>query len=293
MPTYLFVARTTLAQLQKTRKREISRSSHPTKVVASAGLCVLAYRIVIKISNSVKDRALVAVIGQPLTKMAVFVILGELLSETGSRRVHFNQSKNGKTVSAKHIPHPSIDLETMKEAVRMILIAIGEDPDRPGLLETPRRVAHMYAEMFSGLKLEPTRHLAVTFPEEYDEMVLVRDITFTSMCEHHLLPFSGVAHVAYIPDGKVTGLSKIARVVEEVSRRPQVQERMTSTIAEMVNDHLKTKGVAVVVSAEHTCMAIRGIRKPGSQTVTSALRGEFKDNQSTRAEFMSLISKNK
>ena len=175
----------------------------------------------------------------------------------------------------------------------MILKAIGEDPDRPGLLETPRRVAHMYAEMFSGLKLDPARHLAVTFPEEYDEMVLIRDITFTSMCEHHLLPFSGVAHVAYIPDGKVTGLSKIARVVEEVSRKPQVQERMTSTIAEMVNEHLKTKGVAVVVSAEHTCMAIRGVRKPGSQTITSALRGEFKDNQSTRAEFMSLISKSK
>ncbi|MFK7767036.1 MAG: GTP cyclohydrolase I FolE [Mariniblastus sp.] len=193
---------------------------------------------------------------------------------------------------SKHVPHPSIDIDSMKEAVRMILKAIGEDPDRPGLIETPRRVAHMYAEMFSGLKLDPARHLQVTFPEEYDEMVLIRDISFTSMCEHHLLPFSGVAHVAYIPDGKVTGLSKIARVVEEVSRKPQVQERMTSTIAEMVNDHLQTKGVAVVVSAEHSCMAIRGIRKPGSKTVTSALRGEFKDNQSTRAEFMSLISKN-
>lgn len=183
-----------------------------------------------------------------------------------------------------------IDIPKLKEAVRMILSAIGEDPDRPGLKETPRRVAHMYQEMFSGLRLDPSRHLAVTFPEHYNEMVLIRDISFTSMCEHHLLPFTGVAHVAYIPNGKVTGLSKIARVVEEVSRKPQVQERMTQTIAEMVNEHLSTSGVAVVVSAEHSCMSIRGIRKPGSRTITSALRGEFKQNQSTRQEFMSLIS---
>ncbi len=185
---------------------------------------------------------------------------------------------------------PSVDIETIKEAVRMILKAIGEDPERPGLLETPRRVAHMYAEMFSGLHLDPARHLAVTFPEQYDEMVLIRDIPFTSMCEHHLLPFTGVAHVAYLPNGKVTGLSKIARVVEEVSRRPQVQERMTQTIADMVDINLSTTGVAVVISAEHSCMSIRGIRKPGSKTITSALRGEFKDNQSNAAEFMSLIN---
>jgi len=183
-----------------------------------------------------------------------------------------------------------VDLEAIKGAVRTILEAVGEDPDRPGLLETPRRVAHMYAEMFSGLHLEPERHLAVVFPEEYDEMVLIRDISFTSMCEHHLLPFTGVAHVAYVPDGKVTGLSKIARLVEEVSRRPQVQERMTQTIADMVNEHLKTAGVACVVSAEHSCMGIRGVRKPGSTTVTSALRGIFKTNQATRAEFMSLVN---
>ena len=193
---------------------------------------------------------------------------------------------------SKDNPDPNIDFESMKEAVRMILKAVGEDPDRPGLIETPRRVAHMYAEMFSGLRLDPARHLSVTFPETYDEMVLIRDITFTSMCEHHLLPFSGVAHVAYLPNGKVTGLSKIARVVEEVSRKPQVQERMTQTIAEMVDKHLSTTGVAVVVSAEHTCMSIRGIRKPGAKTITSALRGEFKNNQSTRAEFMSLIENN-
>ena len=182
-----------------------------------------------------------------------------------------------------------MDLEAIKAAVRTILEAVGEDPDRPGLVETPRRVAHMYQEMFSGLHLDPSRHLKVIFPEEYDSMVLVRDIRFTSMCEHHLLPFYGFAHVAYIPNGQVTGLSKLARVVEEVSRKPQVQERMTQNIADMIQDNLKTSGVAVVLSAEHSCMSIRGVRKPGSSTVTSALRGIFKTNQSTRAEFMSLI----
>jgi len=182
-----------------------------------------------------------------------------------------------------------VDIEAIKKAVRTILVSVGEDPDRPGLKETPRRVAKMYEEMFAGLKLDPARHLEVVFPEKYDEMVLVRDIKFTSICEHHLLPFTGVAHVAYVPDGKVTGLSKIARVVDEVAHRPQVQERMTQTIAEMVDKHLDTAGVAVVVSAEHTCMSIRGIKKPGSVTITSALRGIFKTNQSTRAEFMSLI----
>ena len=187
------------------------------------------------------------------------------------------------------VPESNVDLEKIKVAVRSILEAVGEDVDRPGLQETPRRVASMYAEMFAGLHTDPSRHLKVVFPESYDEMVLVKDISFTSMCEHHLLPFSGVAHVAYVPNGKVTGLSKLARVVEEVSRRPQVQERMTQSIADMIDEHLNTSGVAVVVSAEHSCMAIRGIKKPGSTTVTSALRGIFKTNQSTRAEFMSLI----
>ena len=147
----------------------------------------------------------------------------------------------------------------------------------------------MYAEMFAGLYSDPSRHLETVFPESYDEMVLIRDIPFTSMCEHHLLPFSGVAHVAYLPNGKVTGLSKIARVVEEVARKPQVQERMTQSIADLVDRHLNTAGVAVVLNAEHSCMTIRGIKKPGSMTITSALRGLFKSNQSTRAEFMSLI----
>jgi len=183
-----------------------------------------------------------------------------------------------------------VDLPAIERAVRTILTAVGEDPDRPGLKDTPRRVARMYKEMFAGLHTDPARHLHVTFPEEYDEIVLVRDISFTSMCEHHLLPFSGVAHVAYIPNGRVTGLSKLARVVEEVARRPQVQERMTAEIADMIERELQTSGVAVVVKAEHSCMSIRGIRKPGSQTVTSALRGVFKTNQSSRAEVISLIN---
>jgi GTP cyclohydrolase I len=187
-------------------------------------------------------------------------------------------------------PSQGVDLPTIERAVREILTAVGEDPDRPGLLDTPRRVAKMYAEMFAGLHLEPERHLEVTFPETYDEMVLVKDITFNSMCEHHLLPFSGVAHVAYLPNGRVTGLSKLARVVEEVARRPQVQERMTQTIADMVEERLETAGVAVVVQAEHSCMSLRGIRKPGSLTVTSALRGVFKTDPASRAEVMSLIN---
>ena len=184
-----------------------------------------------------------------------------------------------------------VDLDAIKQAVRTILTAVGENPDRPGLEDTPRRVAKMYAEMFEGLRQDPARHLQVTFPETYDEMVLVRDISFNSMCEHHLLPFNGVAHVAYIPNGRVTGLSKLARVVDEVARRPQVQERMTQTVADLIEVELQTAGVAVVVEAEHSCMSIRGIRKPGSLTITSALRGSFKDNPASRAEIMSLINK--
>ncbi|MEZ6090588.1 MAG: GTP cyclohydrolase I FolE [Pirellulaceae bacterium] len=182
-----------------------------------------------------------------------------------------------------------VDHEAIRQAVRTILKAVGEDPDRDGLRETPRRVADMYAEMFSGLQQRPERHLEVTFPETYDEIVVVRDITFTSMCEHHLLPFTGKAHVAYLPNGCVTGLSKLARVVEEVSRRPQVQERMTQTIADMIEKHLQSSGVAVVLQAEHSCMSIRGVRKPGSETITSALRGIFKTNPASRAEVLSLM----
>ena len=203
----------------------------------------------------------------------------------------------GTCCEQRHIPETKspprrkdVDLVAIERAVRTILTAVGEDPDRPGLKDTPRRVARMYKEMFAGLHTDPARHLHVTFPETYDEIVLVRDISFTSMCEHHLLPFSGVAHVAYIPNGRVTGLSKLARVVEEVSHRPQVQERMTAEVADMIERELQTSGVAVVVKAEHSCMSIRGVRKPGSQTVTSALRGVFKTNESSRAEVMSLIN---
>ena len=184
-----------------------------------------------------------------------------------------------------------VDLPRIERAVREILAAVGEDPEREGLLDTPARVARMYAELFSGLHLDPARHLKRAFQEQYDELVLVRDISFNSMCEHHLLPFLGVAHVGYLPNGRVAGLSKLARVVEEVSRRPQVQERMTHTIADLMASELSAKGVVVVIEAEHTCMSIRGIRKPGSLTVTSAVRGLFKTNQSSRAEAMSLINR--
>ncbi|MCA9038900.1 MAG: GTP cyclohydrolase I FolE [Planctomycetaceae bacterium] len=182
-----------------------------------------------------------------------------------------------------------VDLPRIQKAVREILAAVGEDPNREGLLETPARVARMYAEIFEGLHQDPARHLEKVFQEEYDEMVLVRDISFNSTCEHHLLPFLGVAHVGYLPRGKIVGLSKLARVVEEVSRRPQVQERMTHQIADMLSEKLDPKGVIVVIEAEHTCMSIRGIRKPGSLTITSAVRGLFKSNESSRAEAMSLI----
>ncbi len=185
---------------------------------------------------------------------------------------------------------PGTDLEAIKKAVRTILTAVGEDPDREGLIETPRRVAKMYAEMFEGLHLDPGRHLETVFPETYEELVLVRDIPFTSMCEHHLLPFTGVAHVGYLPNGQVTGLSKLARVVEEIARRPQVQERMTQQVADLVEERLKSAGVAVVIEAEHSCMSIRGVKKHGSITITSALRGVFRTNQSSRAEVMSLIN---
>lgn len=184
-----------------------------------------------------------------------------------------------------------VDLPRIERAVREILSAIGEDPERSSLVETPARVARMYAELFSGLHADPGRHLEKVFEEQYDELVLVRDISFNSMCEHHLLPFMGVAHVGYLPRGRVTGLSKLARVVEEVSHRPQVQERMTHQVADLVAERLDAKGVVVVIEATHTCMTIRGIRKPGSLTVTSAVRGLFKTNLSSRAEAMSLINR--
>ncbi|GAB6186301.1 GTP cyclohydrolase I FolE [Thermopirellula anaerolimosa] len=182
-----------------------------------------------------------------------------------------------------------VDLKAIEEAVRTILRAVGEDPDREGLRETPARVARMYAELFKGLRSDPRRHLQKVFTERYDEVVLVKDISFESTCEHHLMPFMGKAHIAYLPGGKVVGLSKLARVVEDVARRPQVQERMTETIADLLVEELEVRGVAVVVEAVHTCMTVRGVRKPGSVCVTSAMRGAFRNNPSTRAEVMTLI----
>ncbi len=182
-----------------------------------------------------------------------------------------------------------VDLPRIERAVREILTAVGEDPDREGLLETPGRVARMYAELFSGLHTDPRKHLQKFFTEKYDEMVLVRDIAFNSMCEHHMLPFIGKAHIGYVPNGKVVGLSKLARVVEEVSHRPQVQERMTEQIANLLIEELDVKGVAVVIEASHSCMAIRGVRKPDSLCVTSAMKGIFRTNLSSRSEVMTLI----
>jgi GTP cyclohydrolase I len=184
---------------------------------------------------------------------------------------------------------PEVDLPRIERAVREILAAVGEDPDREGLRETPARVARMYRELFSGLHADPRVHLQKFFTEKYDEMVLVKDIAFNSMCEHHMLPFIGKAHIGYIPSGKVVGLSKLARVVEVISHRPQVQERMTEEIANLLISELGVKGVAVVIEATHSCMTIRGVRKPESVCVTSAMKGTFRSNLSSRSEVMTLI----
>ncbi len=186
-----------------------------------------------------------------------------------------------------------IDQKRIERAIREVLLAVGEDPDREGLVETPARVARMYEELFNGLHDDPRRHLRKFFVEKYDEMVLVRDIEFHSMCEHHLLPFMGKAHVGYIPGGKVIGLSKLARVVDCVARRPQVQERMTEQIANLLIEELDVKGVAVVIEATHTCMTIRGVRKPDSVCVTSAMKGTLRSNLSSRSEVMTLIYGNR
>jgi len=199
-------------------------------------------------------------------------------------------SVSGEQSECNGAPKSSeVDLPRIERAVREILAAVGEDPGREGLRETPARVARMYAELFSGLHDDPRLHLRKFFTEKYDEMVLVRDISFNSMCEHHLLPFTGVAHIGYIPNGKVVGLSKLARVVESVSHRPQVQERMTEDIANLLIDELDVKGVAVVIEATHSCMTVRGVRKPGSVCVTSAMKGIFRSNLSSRSEVMTLI----
>ena len=185
----------------------------------------------------------------------------------------------------------SVDVERVQAAVSELLIAIGEDPKRDGLLATPKRVAAMYKELFSGLHDDPARHLKVTFSAEHDEMVMVRDIPFASLCEHHLVPFLGRAHVAYIPaeDGRITGLSKLARLVDGYARRLQVQERMTSEIADAIDAVLSPRGVLVVLEAEHLCMSMRGVKKPGTTTVTSAVRGLFRTDVATRAEAMQFV----
>ncbi len=185
-----------------------------------------------------------------------------------------------------------VDIGRIEKAVREILEAIGEDPDRDGLQRTPGRGARMYAEIFRVLGEDPSQHLAVTFEADHDEMVLVRDIPLYGVCEHHLVPFAGRAHVAYIPgpDGRITGLSKIARLVEGFARRPQIQERLTTQIADALVEALKPDGVLVMMEAEHLCMAMRGVKKPGALTVTSAVRGLFKTNAATRSEAMSLIT---
>ena len=183
----------------------------------------------------------------------------------------------------------TIDHKKIEKAVFEILEAIGEDPKREGLLKTPERVARMYAEVFEGLSQDPDEVFSTTFAEKYDEMVLLKDIPLQSMCEHHLLPFTGLAHVAYIPNGRVAGLSKLARVVDLFAKRPQVQERLTEQIADFITSRLETKGVAVVIEATHSCMTNRGVRKPGSRMVTSAMRGYFLKDPRSRHEVLSLI----
>lgn len=208
-----------------------------------------------------------------------------------------NMTRNGggylaDTEDGEEFARPTpvgIDLDRIRSAVREILLAVGEDPDREGLQETPDRVARMYAEVFSGLHQEPKAHLQKLFTQKYDEMVLIKDIRFESFCEHHLLPFIGKAHVAYLPNGKVVGLSKIPRVIDVLAKRPQMQERLTEEVADLLMKELGAKGVAVVMEASHSCMTVRGVHKPDSSFVTSAMRGAFKERLATRSEVMSLI----
>ena len=187
--------------------------------------------------------------------------------------------------------HKPIDSERIKKAVREILLAVGEDVDREGLRETPDRVARMYAELLGGMREEPEKHLRSVFTENYEEIVLLRNIPFYSICEHHMMPFIGSAHVAYLPSGSVLGVSKLARIVDCFARRLQTQERLTYQIADFIMSSLKSQGVAVVLEASHSCMTIRGIKKPGSTMVTSALRGIFKRDPKSRSEIMSLMHK--
>ena len=186
-----------------------------------------------------------------------------------------------------------VDHARVRSAVIELLAALGDDPSRDGLRDTPRRIAEMYEEIFGGLSIDPTEYLNVGFEVAHDEMVILREIPFYSMCEHHFLPFHGEAHVGYVPDGRVVGISKLARVVEGFARRPQIQEQLTSQVAEAIMDTLKPDGVAVVIEAEHLCMTMRGVKKPGSRMVTSAMRGQFKRSSVTRAEFLALVAGNR
>jgi len=184
-----------------------------------------------------------------------------------------------------------MDTPKIEQAVRMILEAVGEDPDREGLRDTPARVARMYGEILSGMAQDPAAHLRAVFDEKHHEIVLVKDIPFESTCEHHMMPFHGKAHVAYIPQGKIVGISKVARIVETFARRLQVQERLTGQVADYLSKGLGASGVAVVMEASHTCMTMRGIRKPGSAMVTSAVRGSFASSTRTRFEFMNILNR--
>jgi GTP cyclohydrolase IA len=205
-------------------------------------------------------------------------------NSSGSSATH-SQSNTNKD-------HSSFDLEKIEQGVRLILEGIGEDINRPGIAATPRRVAQMYAEICGGLKQDPQQYIKLVPAETHDEMVIVKDIAIFSLCEHHLAPFFGQAHIAYIPtQGRIVGLSKLARIADTLARRPQLQERLTTQIAELLYDGMKARGVMVVIECEHFCMAMRGIRKPGAKTITSAVRGLFRRDQRTRAEAMALINK--
>jgi len=207
----------------------------------------------------------------------------------GKNRPHGHLSCVEDVEGAKGAVTSHVDIPRIEGAIRELLAAIGEDPDREGLLKTPNRVARAYAEMMAGFKEDPRLHLRTVFHEQYDEVVLLRDINFNSLCELHLLPFTGKAHVAYLPAGRVVGLSKLARLVDGYARRPQVQERLTTQIADALMEELNPVGVACVLEATHTCMTIRGAKKPASTMVTSALRGIFKENPASRAEILSLM----
>ncbi len=209
-------------------------------------------------------------------------------NQNGSEMPHVGIDVFDDAVKNPVVASP-VDHERIRRAVREILLAIGEDPDREGLIDTPDRVARMYAEVFQGLHQDPAIHLKKVFTQKYDELVLVKDIRFDSFCEHHLLPFNGTAHVAYVPNGRVVGLSKIPRIIDVLARRPQIQERLTEEIADLMMTELDAKGVAVVMQASHSCMTIRGVHKPGSSLVTSAMRGICKDRPATRSEVLALI----